>query len=343
MKTHSIPSGAMPAMALEGPAIPGLCFRQFQGNSDLPAMVAVANASDAADGVQVVRTLEAMTAGYAALVHCDPCADVVLADVDGCLVGYARGWWKEEVGGAILHLQTGFVSPAWRRRGIGHAMQRWLEGRQRAIGRQFPAGRMQLFNVYVTEPELARAALLESAGYTVARYLFTMVRPSLDLLPRFAVPSGLAIRPVEPEHYPEIWAADQEAMREHWGRTEPGEDAYATWLSDDDTFQPALWSVAWDVATHQVVGQVRAFFRAAENARLGRQRGHTEFISVRAPWRGRGVARALIAHSLMVQARAGMTESALEVDGAHPSEATRIYASCGFETTTRNMVYRKPL
>ncbi|WP_219212416.1 GNAT family N-acetyltransferase [Variovorax boronicumulans] len=324
-------------------SIPGLRFRHFSGVSDLRAMAEVANASDALDGVHNMRTPESMAESYASLLNCDPYTDLILAEVNGELAGYARGWWKEEVGGTVLHIQMGVVGPGWRRRGIGRAMLNWLESRQRIVGRRFPVGTRQLFNVYVTEGEVARAALMDSAGYAVARHLFSMARRNLDGVPAFTLPAGLEIRQVTPEHYAHLWAADLEAMREHWGRTEPGEAAYEAWISDKDVFQPRLWSVAWDTTSHQVVGQVRAFVREAENLQLGRLRGYTEFISVRKPWRRQGVARALIAHSLQLQARAGMRESALEVDSANATGATKIYEACGFEISHRNRVYRKPL
>lgn len=324
------------------PPVPGLGLRHFGGEGDLAGMAEVANASDAADYVENVRTVAGMSAMYSALVNCDPYRDVVIAEIGQRIVGYARGWWKEEVGGTVLHLQTGFVAPAWRRRGIGLAMQRWLEARQHAIDAQLAAHPTALFNVFVTQDEHARAALLQASGFTVARYLTAMVRPDLEAIAPHVLPQGLEIRPVVPAHYRAIWQADLEAMREHWGRAEPASNAYEAWQREPE-FQPDLWSVAWNIATDQVVGQVRAFVRPEENRRFGRLRGYTEFISVHPAWRGRGIARALIAHSLRGQAHLGLQESALEVDSASPSGAVQLYASCGFRAVARNMVFRKPL
>lgn len=324
------------------PQIPGLQFRHFRGEADLPGMLEVATASDGADRIDTARTLDGLRASYQTLTHCDPFADMILAEVDGHLVGYTRGWWKNEMAGALMHLHTGFVAPTWRRRGVGGAMLRWIEDRQRAVGLQLSANRSQLFNVYITEGELARAALLESAGYHIERHFFSMVRPNLQDITPFRLPDGLEIRPVVPEHCGPIWAADQEAMRGHWGMAETEAGAFDAWQGETADSRH-LWSVAWDAATDQVVGQVRAFVRDAENARNGRLRGYTEFISVREPWRGRGVARALIAHSLQTQARAGLTESALEVDSGNATGATCTYEACGFGTTARNKVYRKRL
>jgi mycothiol synthase len=88
---------------------------------------------------------------------------------------------------------------------------------------------------------------------------------------------------------------------------------------------------------------VRGFVNAEENRRHGRQRGWVENISVRRPWRRRGLARALIARCITSLREAGMTEGALGVDTENPSGALHLYESCGFVVTKRFTVYRKPL
>ena len=62
------------------------------------------------------------------------------------------------------------------------------------------------------------------------------------------------------------------------------------------TFDPSLWRVAWD--GDDVVGMVRSFINAGENAEYERKRGYTQYISVRRPWRRRGIARALLVMGL---------------------------------------------
>jgi len=148
---------------------------------------------------------------------------------------------------------------------------------------------------------------------------------------------------VLPEHYRAIWDADTEAFRDHWGFIEPSEEDYQGWLVDKTAFQPELWQVAWDIATNQVAGQVRTYIDHEQNKLYDRKRGWTEFISVRRPFRRRGLARALIARSLRVQKQAGMTESALSVDSENLSGATKVYEDCGFRVVKRMTVYRKPL
>jgi ribosomal protein S18 acetylase RimI-like enzyme len=170
-----------------------------------------------------------------------------------------------------------------------------------------------------------------------------MVQPDLENIPDFPMPEGFEVRPVLPEHYQAIWDADKEAFRDHWGYSKPTEEDYQAWLVNKTIFQPQLWQIAWDINTNEVAGQVRTFINTAENEKYNRQRGYTESISVRRPWRKRGLARALIVRSLRLQKEQGMTESTLGADNENITGATRVYEDCGFQVTKRHTLYRKPL
>ena len=323
------------------PAIPGLLFRHFRGPSDYPGMVAVIEASAEADHIKRVDTVEDIARHYSHLRNSDPFQDMIFAEVDGRVVGYGRGTWGELTNGPFIYEMIGFLAPEWRRKGIGRVMLRWLEGRMREVAADHPADREKYFQGYADDKADGIAALLVAAGYTPVRYGHEMVRPSLDDIPDFPLPDGLELRPVLPEHHRLIWEADSEAFRDHWGYSPPQEEDYQAWVSNPVLFRPELWQIAWDTATNEVAGQVRTFINEAENEKFNRNRGYTEFISVRRPWRRRGVARALIAESLRVQRDRGMTESALGVDSENLTGATRVYEDCGFRTVSRTTVYRK--
>ncbi len=327
----------------DSPAIPGLVFRRFRGPSDYPGMAAVIQASADADKLERADTAEDIARSYAHLSDCDPYQDMLFAEVDGQVIGYQRGFWWEETDGPRIYGFVGFLAPAWRRQGIGRAMLRWMEQRLRAIAAGHPADRPAFFQAWVSEFEVGLIALLTQEGYQPIRYGFEMVRPSLDDIPDFPLPEGLEVRPVLPEHYRAIWEADVEAFRDHWGYSPPDEDDYQGWLENKTIFKPHLWQIAWDVATDQVAGQVRTFIDEAQNEKYNRLRGWTEFISVRRPWRRRGLARALIVRSLCIQKEQGMTESALGVDSENLSGALRVYQDCGFQVVRRSIGLRKPL
>ena len=83
------------------------------------------------------------------------------------------------------------------------------------------------------------------------------------------------------------------------------------------------------------------FINQNENEDYHRQRGYTEGISVRRPWRRRGLARALLTRSLQMFKDMGMTEAALGVDTQNLNGALRLYKSVGFRESQRWTIYRK--
>ena len=327
----------------DAPAIAGLAFRHFRGAEDYPKMVAVIAASAEADKIERVDTVEDVANGYAHLVNCDPYQDMLFAEVNNEVIGYSRGFWRQEENGPRIYGSVGFLAPAWRQKGIGASMFRWIENRMRVIAESHAVEETSLLESFVTDGNIGLAALLEKNNYKPIRYMVDMVRPDLENIPDFPMPDGLEVRPVMPENYRAIWDADTEAFRDHWGYTEPTKEDYQAWLGNKIIFQPQLWQIAWDINTNEIAGQVRTFINTAENEKYNRKRGFTEFISVRRPWRKRGLARALIVRSLRLQKEQGMTESALGADSENISGATRVYEDCGFQVTKRNTIYRKPL
>lgn len=331
-------------IALAGaPALPGLVFRPFRGDRDFGPMVELINTCSRADSSERVDTVEETANFFAHLHGCDLERDLTFAEADGQVVGYGRGEWWDEAGGPLLYGIYLHVHPDWRAAGLGEAMLGWLETRMREVAAGHDPARSKEFQRYARETELYNTALVEAAGYTVARRFYSMVRPDLEDIPDFPLPEGLEVRPVRPEHYRALWDADIDAFRDHWGFSAPEEEDYERWLQDPTIFQPELWQVAWDVATNEVAGQVRTFISHEENRQLGRLRGYTEFISTRRPYRRRGLARALIVRSLHAQKAAGMTESALGVDSENLSGALRVYEACGFRPVQRSATYRKPM
>ena len=324
------------------PAVPGLRLRPFAGDADFGRMAPVANASFHADGQSTVRTEEQIRRDYGLFREFDAARDMCMAEIGGALVGYARTWsWTTE-DGAFVQGQLAFVHPEHRRRGIGSALLGWLEARQREVARTRPAASAWLHHAFVTEGERDRAHLLARAGYAPVRHFLAMERPHLEDIPEVPLPEGFALRPVQPEHLRPIFDAHCEALRGHWGMSPPRPGDFENWCRSR-VVQPHLWQVAWHVESDQVAGQVKPWIDTEQNETQQRRRGYTEFISVGAPWRRRGLARALVLRALKALRDAGMNESALGVDGDNPHDAARLYESCGFRVVQRNAVYRKPV
>ncbi len=323
-------------------AIAGVVFRGFQGEADYPKMVTVLRGSRDADQYNEPVTLEALANEYAHLVNCDPYKDMLFVEADGQVAGYARVSWRDGLDGIRLYEQHSFLLPEWRGHGIEGEMLRFCEQRLQEIAARHSPEQPRSLQAFVFSGETIRREMLESAGYTPARYFYEMLRPDLDNIPEAPLPPGLEVRPPRSEHYRPIWQALEEAFADHWGNVSRSEEDYQTWLGMEQ-FQPELWKIAWDIATNQVVGAVLTCIFEEENARHHRRQGWLEDIGVRRPWRRRGLARALIAESLRDLKARGMTEAALGVDTENTTGALRVYEAIGFRPLYRHAIYRKPM
>ena len=325
------------------PAVPGLRFRRFGGETDFPAMAAVATASREAEGSERVQSAQDWAHEFAHPANYDPQTDTIFVEMDNQLAAWGYVTWRGSGADKRLYQPWGFVHPDWRRRGIGRAMLHWQERRLRELAAGHPEDKVRLLETWAADTALAKLALFKSEGYAPARYFYEMVRPSLDDILPAPIPPGLEVRPVRPEHYRTVWEAAEEAFSDEWGAWEKTDEDYQNWLGNEMEFQPEVFKVAWDTASDQVAGMVLGFIDEKQNLRYDRRRGWTENICVRQPWRRRGLARALIAANLRELKARGMTEAALGVDSENITGALQLYESMGFRVVKRSALYRKPL
>jgi mycothiol synthase len=188
------------------------------------------------------------------------------------------------------------------------------------------------------DKDLVLKDALEAEGFQAVRFVNRMARDLSEPIVIPPLPAGLEARPVPETHY---WAAAQaidEACQDHWGHAPLTQEGFQQWIADPQ-FKPGLWQVAWDG------GEIAAgvFNRVDEDAnkQFNVQRGWTEPIFTRRPWRRRGLARALLMRSLRMLKDMGMTEAALVVDTQNPLGALGLYESCGFRMEYRSVIYEK--
>jgi mycothiol synthase len=264
--------------------------------------------------------------------------DVVFVEVDGRVVGAAG---VERVVRDVPNYQIwGTVHPDVRRRGLGTALLGWNLARVRVrASREDPLVRVELAS-FSEDSEVGQRALLGNAGFKAVRHFFLMRRRGLDDIPDAPLPDGIEIRPVLEEQWRTIVAAENEAFRDHWGHREMGEGDFKRTFGRAE-LDTSLWVVAWD--GDQVAGVVQNWVWPEENERLGVKRGWLEHISVRRPWRRRGLARAITAASLVKYREVGLEEAMLGVDSENPNGALGLYEGLGFVQASRAAAYRRDL
>lgn len=322
---------------LQLPPIPGLTARPFRDEWDYGPLAELMTTANLADRIEEVPDEAEIRSEYEHQADFDPRADTLFVEVDGRLVAYGEVT-RSVRDGTSVYSTSGTVHPDWRRRGLGRAILRGNERRLRemAAGHEDPGGRV--LNAWIHDAAGGARELLEAESYRPVRYGFAMIRRHLGDLPNAPLPDGLEIRPVRPEDHRAIYDADTEAFLDHWGARERTEQDFVAKFAAP-YLDTSLWRVGWD--GDQVAGSVMAVIWPTENERLGVRRAWLEHISVRRPWRRRGLARALIVSALEGLRGGGIDEAMLGVDGENPSGALGLYESLGFVVKDRGSTWRK--
>lgn len=324
----------------DAPAIDGLRFRRPRGDdADWAAMAALTTAANQHDAIPFMPTAANLREEIEASEGCDPASDLVVAELDGRMVAEA-GVDRVIRGGIAVYETWGHVLPEVRRRGLGRALLGENLRRIAERGAAEAADQSWEARGYVDEGETAHHALLAAAGFEPLRYFFLMRRPTLDDIPDAPLPDGLVVRPVSPDQHRVIWEAEAEAFRDHWQSREPTDAEYEMTFRREE-LDTSLWVVAWD--GDEVAGVVQTWVWGEENAAMGVDRGWLEHISVRRPWRRRGVGRAITAEALRRLRAAGLSEAMLGVDAENPTGALGLYEGLGFAVHKRSTAYRLDL
>jgi mycothiol synthase len=320
----------------DAPAIDGLRFRRPRGDdADYESMATVINAANLHDGLEEVQ-LGRHVREELEMPGVDPAVDIVLTEVDGRLVAES-GVERVVRDGIVVYDLWGHVHPDVRRGGLGRALLRenLRRAAERAAGEA--AGEAIELRAHAQEHEAGNRALLDAHGLEPIRWFFLMRRATLDGIPDAPLPDGLEFRPVTRDQHRAIFDAEIEAFRDHWSSREKTDEDLERTLRREE-LDTDLWVVAWD--GDEIAGVVQTWVWPDENARLGVDRGWLEHISVRRPWRRKGLGRAITAEALRRLAGAGMTEACLGVDAENPTGALGLYEGLGFEVHQRWLTYR---
>ncbi len=321
-------------------AIPGLTLRSYKAG-DAEPLSRLYNRGHEVDGVEW-RTDAAELENFfgQGTEMFQPARDLFIAEVDGTIVGSADVGWIDTNDDLREYRVGCAVDPDWRRRGLGRWLQARNEQHARELAALYPSDRPQVLGAWAADTAVGTIELLRQSGFEPVRYFFDMVRPSLADIVEPSLPDSLEFRPVEPGQLRQLWDADVEAFKDHWGGFDGSDTRFEQWKTDPK-FDPALLVVAWD--GDQIAGGSINEISEAENAAFNRKQGWLASVFVRRPWRKRGLGTAVVLRSLQVLRDAGMTSAGLGVDAANPTGALGLYERTGFEVHIRSTAYRKPM
>ena len=315
-----------------------LSIRTYAGSADDRLVAELLRTANLFDGTDLVPSDEQVANEFAHPDGFVPTEDSFLGELGGRVVAVGEVRYVRRDDEHTFDL-SGSVHPDVRRQGVGAALLARLETRATERAATLSAGPISL-DASAPELNLGFAALVEAAGYTPIRTFVEMIRRDLDEVVEPQLPAGLELSPVVAADLRKIYDAEAEAFRDHWGQRDWSDENFARMVDEPD-LDLGLWRVAWD--GDEIAGVVAAWIIAEENAALGLQRGWLEQISVRRPWRRRGLAAALILSACAGLRERGMTEVALGVDSTSLTGAFELYERLGFQILRRITTWRRAL
>jgi mycothiol synthase len=317
-------------------------IRAFDPKFDFPSAAELISTAHEHDDIPWLPTPEILAHEWSPTPGFDARADVRIAEADGQAVGLTTTDWRSR-GDKVTHEVEIWVRPAMRRHGIGTALLAWAEEHAAdrvAAGTAGPVFLPHVIGGWGDADVAGHAELAAAHGYRPFRYGFEMRRPIDVPIVEASMPAGLEVRPVRPEDHRTIWDADTDAFRDHFEAATRTDEDFENWIGSP-ILDTSLWQVAWDGA--EVAGSVITSINAEENVRLGAKIAWLDHISVRRPWRKRGLASALIASTLGILRDRGIEIAALGVDAENPTGALHVYEAAGFVRHKTGIHYRKPL
>jgi mycothiol synthase len=265
---------------------------------------------------------------------------IIGRDGGGTMVAY--GWnhpMISDVSPRRVHL-TGGVHPGWRRHGIGHALLAWQLVRARewhaATARE---GHGPLKVICAVDTKLSDVRrLYADAGLEPVRWFADMVLSFAGAVPDFPPPAGIRLVPLSRKLFEAVRRVHNEAFADHWGSQPIDATRWAEQLGRAASRVSWSW-VALEETTSEVVGYATNSAYQQDWESQGFSEGWTDRLGVRPGWRGRGIAKALLAASMRSFADAGLDAAGLGVDTDSPSGAFGLYESMGYRATATTVMY----
>jgi mycothiol synthase len=237
--------------------------------------------------------------------------DAWVVERDRALVGYAEIWDEDPVRLSAFAV----VHPDHTGREVGSALAALVEGR----AAEKASGEARLFSAVLTQ-DGAAARLLAGRGYTWARRFWHMEVELEEGLEAPSPPSGILLRPLDPERdLPAAHRVLEESFEDHWDYAPSSYEAFLERDIDHEDFDPALWIVAVD--GDQPVGVLSGSAHT--------DRGWVTDVGVLRSHRGRGIATALLRTSFAEFGRRGLPRVRLNVDSDNPTGAVSLYERVG--------------
>ena len=324
------------------PAVGGDLTWRAASNADIPKILQLVNAANKLDDPARVLVADDVNGPFTGS-DAQPNSNTVIAlDPTGQAVAYAAASPPEIQKLAAVVEGSGVVHPQRRGQGIGTALLNWQDARARQMLANQSEDLPGWLGTIAPESAPATRALLEKNGFAEKRCWLEMQRDLSDEIPDPAVPSNIQI--TTPENLSEeTRLAYNDSFQSHWGSAP---DTPESWRNREQRadYRPDLSFVAVAESPEgapEVTGLVISRVSPEKWEARGGSFAYIHLMGVRSSWRGKGIATALLVHSMQAFRSAGLERAELNVDADSPTGAVSVYENLGFRAAYRHSTYVK--
>ncbi|SEK68136.1 GNAT family N-acetyltransferase [Streptacidiphilus jiangxiensis] len=238
--------------------------------------------------------------------------------------------------------QFGGVDPQYRGRGVGGRLLTWAEDAARALSDERFPGVPVVMNDGCGVGSTASERLFAQLGYEPSRWYRNMVVADLaatvPALPESPAPDGVEFRVFTQERSADALAVRNEAFVDHYDSVPQTPEGWAH-FTGGPAFRAGNSFVAYDAGR----GTPLAIVLAEEYVTPEGRELYVALVGTVRAGRKRGIASALLAHTMRVGLADGYTRSCLGVDAESPTGAVGLYERLGYRAKQTWVAQRKPL
>lgn len=235
----------------------------------------------------------------------------------------------------------GRIHPEYEGLGLGSYLLAWGDHQARRVLDKVPAeARVSFFSVSWDNYQPANE-LLAGYGMNLIRHSYQMRIELPAPPPAVQWPQGIRVQTFQMEDLADLYRADEEAFRDHFGHLQEefdvGLDRFSRRVTNDPYFDPALWFLAKEGS------QIAGFCLCRKKSWEDENMGWVSILGVRQPWRKRGLGLSLLLHGFSALWQYGQRQVGLGVDAENLTGALRLYEKSGMHIHRQQNLYEKEL
>jgi mycothiol synthase len=326
-------------------------IREYR-ETDIPEIVALINAADAAAGMPVRASTDGLRNQFNS-PGLDPSRQVIVAEAkgdgaqSGSLLGYGRAFPRNDKTGVERVYDVSMrVHPDAVDNGLAFAMAEEIVGiarRHEALPGQTQVGKVRVRS-YIYEKHAPLREAWQQVGLREVRQAWTMRRSLSAPIPDPPDVAGVTLRT---SRYPDDTEHSRQALNrsfvDYFDSKPISSESWEREMASPIVRHDLSWLAEPEGGSEELAGFCLCQLDEEENALGGRLEGWVEGIGVIPEWRGRGIGKSLLLHALHSFKSAGMEVMLADVDAQGSSPATRLFESVGFTVRDRTYQYECPL